>query len=139
MVRGDLGRFDRMKRRLLRDRMSWRVHRRHGRVPVGRMLSMPRRHEPDAPFFMQFRTMGRLTEVGRFNLTHPIAMPTIVNKITWTVVWKASRTTGASIPLRADFETSVTEMAHVEWNKMIERTFSRGPNSILSIVMITVW
>jgi hypothetical protein len=55
-----------------------------------------------------------LTESGRRNFTQPIAIPTIVNKMTCTVVWNASKTTGASMPFRADFETSVTDIAHDE-------------------------
>ena len=68
-------------------------------------------------------------------MTQPIAIPTTVKRTTCTVVWKARRTTGASIPFRADFETSVTEIAHVEWNKIVASTLARGPGSNLSILV----
>jgi hypothetical protein len=77
-----------------------------------------------------------LTGRGRLNLIHPSGFPTRVNSTTWTNVCNASRVTGASIPLRADFEIKVTETAQLEWNNTVKATFVRDGDEDSDIFVI---
>jgi hypothetical protein len=79
----DLERFGRMKRRLLLGSMSWLVHRQHGRGRGVQMLSMPTRQLNFSPRHSSPHAGHvKLTDKGLYSLTHPIAIPTTVNKIT---------------------------------------------------------
>jgi hypothetical protein len=77
-----------------------------------------------------------LTETGRLNLIHPSGFPTSVKSTTWTNVCNASRVTGASMPLRADFEIKVTETAQLEWNNTVKATFVRDGDEDSDIFVI---
>lgn len=61
-------------------------------------------------------------DVGRDSVTQPVKTPIVVNKITWTVVCRAKRVTGASTPLRADFDKMVLQIAQDEWNRTVKAT-----------------
>lgn len=77
-----------------------------------------------------------LTERGRLNLIHPSGFPTAVRSNTWTNVCNASRVTGASMPLSADFEIKVTETAQLEWNNTVKATFVRDGDEDSDIFVI---
>jgi hypothetical protein len=77
-----------------------------------------------------------LTGRGRLNLIHPSGFPTSVKSTTWTNVCNASKVTGASIPLRADFEIKVTETAQLEWNNTVKATFVRDGDGVSDIFVI---
>jgi hypothetical protein len=51
--------------------------------------------------------------------------PKVVKRTTWTAVWRPSRVTGASIPLRADLDRMVLRMAHEEWKSTVSATLVR--------------
>jgi len=78
----------------------------------------------------------KLTERGRLNLIHPSGFPTRVKSTTWTNVCNASRVTGASMPLSADFEIKVTETAQLEWNNTVKATFVRDGDGDSDIFVI---